>query len=66
MLKGVPGEWQLLAAVGEATMDAEAPMPTSMRAPTVTGRAMDVMAVKTPRLARAGARLSRKVATARR
>jgi class 3 adenylate cyclase len=65
-LKGVPGEWQLLAAVGEAPpVDAE-PLPTSMRADTVTGRAMDVMAVRTPRLARAGARLSRKMATARR
>jgi class 3 adenylate cyclase len=65
-LKGVPGEWQLLAAVGEAPAAVAEPIPTSMRAPTVTGRAMDVMAVKTPRLARAGARLSRKMATARR
>ena len=66
LLKGVPGEWQLLAAVGEEAAVTREPLPTSMRAPTVTGRAMDVMAVRTPRLARAGALLSRKVATARR
>ena len=65
-LKGVPGEWQLLAAVGQAAPVSAEPLPTSMRAETVTGRAMDVMAARTPRLARAGARLSRKVATARR
>jgi class 3 adenylate cyclase len=64
-LKGVPGEWQLFAAVDEH-VSTSAPMPTSTPATSFSDRAMDVMAVRTPRLARAGARLSRRVAAARR
>lgn len=66
-LKGVPGDWQLLAAVDEQLRPESAePLPTSTPATNVTDRAMEAIAVRTPRLARAGARLSRKVAAARR
>ena len=64
-LKGVPGEWQLYAAVDEAVPVSQPVLPTSTPATGFADRAMDVMAVRTPRLARAGARLSRRVAARR-
>jgi class 3 adenylate cyclase len=65
-LKGVPGEWQIFAAVDERLQHAAAPLATTTPATSFSDRAMDAMAVRTPRLARAGARLSRRVAAARR
>ncbi|MEY2476180.1 MAG: hypothetical protein QOG87_1495 [Actinomycetota bacterium] len=66
-LKGVPGEWQLFAAVEETAPTAPpVVLPTTTPATGFSDRAMDAMAMKTPRLARAGARLSRRVAAARR
>jgi class 3 adenylate cyclase/pimeloyl-ACP methyl ester carboxylesterase len=65
-LKGVPGEWPLFAAVGEEDRSGLPPLPTTTQAATITDRAMERMAVRTPRLARLGAQLSRKRATARR
>ena len=65
-LKGVPGDWQLYAAVGEVSSATPAPvLPTSTPATGFTDRAMEAMAARTPRLARAGARLSRRVAARR-
>jgi class 3 adenylate cyclase/pimeloyl-ACP methyl ester carboxylesterase len=63
-LKGVPGEWPLYAATGEEDRSRLPALPTSMPAATFTDRAMERMAVRTPRLARLGAQLSRKRATA--
>ena len=63
-LKGVPGEWSLYAATGEEDRAGLAPLPTTTPALTMTDRTMERMALRTPRLARMGARLSRKKATA--
>jgi class 3 adenylate cyclase len=65
-LKGVPGEWQLLMVESRrGTAEARELLPTTMRGSTFTGRTMDAMATRTPRLARTGARLSRRMAAAR-
>jgi class 3 adenylate cyclase/pimeloyl-ACP methyl ester carboxylesterase len=64
VLKGVPGEWPLFAAVGEADRSELSPLPTTTPATSVTDRAMDRVALHNPRLARMGARLSRRRAIA--
>jgi class 3 adenylate cyclase len=61
-LKGVPGEWQIYAATGDEEVDLT-PLATSTPARGIADRAMDTMAVHTPRLARVGARLSRRMAS---
>jgi class 3 adenylate cyclase len=66
ILKGVPGEWPLYAVVGDEDRTNLVPLPTSTAAATLTDKTLEHLALRTPRLARVGVRLSRRLATSRR
>jgi pimeloyl-ACP methyl ester carboxylesterase/class 3 adenylate cyclase len=62
VLKGVPGEWQL-ATLGGATTTVQAPVhPTTTPAERRTDRVMDRIAMRYPKVARAGVRAARSLA----
>ena len=65
-LKGVPGDWPLYLAVEEEDRSSLSPLPTSMPAINITDKTLERVAIRAPRLARTGVRLSRRLATARR
>ena len=60
-LKGVPGTWTILEAVDEKDRGGEL-LATSERSRQLSGRLMERLAYRSPRLARIGARAAGKLA----
>jgi class 3 adenylate cyclase len=61
-LKGVPGEWQLAALGSEADVPAGPLLPTTTPAHRRADRVMDKLALRYPKVARAGVRAARSLA----
>lgn len=66
VLKGVPGEWPVYAAVGTGERADTALLPTRTEGAKLVDRIFDRVALRAHRLSRVGARMSRKVAATRR